>query len=54
MKDLTEAELDIIRILRQLVPYEEVKVVKDQLGREDHYIVTRTQKIVISNKKKLD
>lgn len=48
MKELSEQEKDILRIIRQLVPYEEIRVIKDQMGREDHYIVVRTQKIILS------
>lgn len=51
MNELTEQEKDIFRILRQPVPYEEVRIIKDQLGRANHYIVVRTQKIIISNTK---
>jgi hypothetical protein len=45
--ELTENEQKIIEILRELKPYEEIKIQKDQLGRPDYYIITRTQKIVI-------
>lgn len=45
--NLSPEELDIIRLLRQLVPYEEIRVSKGKDGRPDCYFVLRTQKIVI-------
>lgn len=45
---MTDQEKEILDILRELKPFEEVKVTKDQQGRPDYYIVTRTQKIVIN------
>jgi len=41
-------EEEILQIIRELRPFEEIRIVKDQLGRPDHYIVTRTQKTVLS------
>lgn len=38
-------------MLREARPYEQILLVKDQMGRLNHYIATRTQKIVISNTK---
>ncbi|MEK7180126.1 MAG: hypothetical protein AAB706_01510 [Patescibacteria group bacterium] len=46
---LSSAEQKIIEILRELKPFEVVRVVKDQNGKPDHYFVERTQKIVINN-----
>ena len=45
---MTPNEQNILDILRELKPFEELKIIKDQLGRPDHYIITRTQKIVLS------
>lgn len=45
---MTLNEQKILDILRDLKPFEEVRIVKDQLGRVDHYFVTRTQKIALS------
>lgn len=47
MNDLTPNERDIIEIVRDLRPYEEVKIVKDASGRIDHYFIVRTQKVVM-------
>lgn len=49
--NLTESELDIIRILRQLVPYEEVRMSKSKDGQPDCYLVVRTQKILLNKSK---
>ena len=51
---MTKNEQKILDILRELKPYEEIRIVKDQLGRPDHYIVTRTQKVVLSTAHKND
>ena len=48
MNELTDQEKDIFRIMRQLVPYEEIRIVKDKDGTLDSYFVVRTQKILIS------
>lgn len=44
---ITQVEQQIIEILRELKPFEEVVIVKDNQGRLDHYLVKRSQKIVI-------
>jgi len=49
--ELTPQELDIFRIMRQLVPYEEIRITKSKDGQPDCYFVVRTQKIVISKEK---
>lgn len=46
---LSNVEQDIITILRELKPHERVDVVKDQSGKPDHYIIHRSQKIVLAN-----
>ena len=46
---MTPSEQKIIEILRELKPYEVVRIVKDQNGKPDHYFVERTQKIVINS-----
>jgi len=40
-------EQEIIKIIRELKPFEVVEIKKDQLGRPDYYIVKREQKIII-------
>lgn len=49
--ELTPEELDIFRIMRQLVPYEEIRIIKSKDGKPDCYFVVRTQKVVISQEK---
>lgn len=49
--ELSNQEQEIIDMLRERRPYEQILIVKDGLGRVDHYLVTRTQKIVVSNRK---
>mgnify|MGYP001565893329 FL=1 len=49
MENISPNEQKILDILRELKPYEEIRIVKDQLGRPDYYIVTRTQKVVLDS-----
>lgn len=44
---MTENEQEIIEIIRELKPFEEILIHKDQLGKPDYFIVKRTQKIII-------
>lgn len=48
--NLNDTEKEIIEILRELKPFEIVEIRKDQIGRPDHYLVKRTQKVVIKKK----
>ena len=50
--NLSEQELDIIRILRQQVPYEEIRISRSKDGKLGSYFVVRTQKIVLSQEKR--
>lgn len=53
MSEITETtknEREIIMILRELKPFECINLQKDQLGRPDYYIITRTQKIILPKK----
>jgi hypothetical protein len=47
MTNLTEQEQYILAIIRETKPFEVIQITKDQLGRPDHYLVTRTQKLVV-------
>jgi len=49
--ELSIQEQQVIDMLREARPYEHILIVKDQLGRPNHYIVTRTQKIIVSEVK---
>lgn len=49
--ELTPQELDIFRIMRQLVPYEEIRISKSKDGKQNCYFIVRTQKILISQEK---
>lgn len=51
MMELSDQEKDIFRIIQQLVPYEEIRISKDKLGKPNCYLVVRTQKIVLSQEK---
>lgn len=44
---MTKNEEKLLEIIRELKPFEEVRIVKDQLGRPDHYFITRQQKVVL-------
>lgn len=48
--ELTENEVILIEILRQLNPYEKVTIQKDSKGVSDYYIVTKEQKLYFQNK----
>lgn len=45
--NLTQSEIDIITILREARPFEVVEITKDPTGKPQHYLVKRTQKVVI-------
>ena len=45
--ELSTQEEEIVNMMREARPYEQILIVKDNLGRADHYLITRTQKIVI-------
>lgn len=45
--ELSKSEQQIIEILREIKPFEEILIVKDQTGKIGHYFVKRTQKVVI-------
>lgn len=45
---MTQNEQKILDILRELKPFEEIRIMKDQIGRPDYFIITRTQKIALS------
>lgn len=47
---LTYQERQLIEILRTLIPFEEVRIVKDRGGRAEDFFVTRTRKVVITQK----
>lgn len=48
MEGLTLQEQYIIEVLREARPHESILIVKDQLGRIDNYLITRTQKVVVN------
>ncbi len=45
--ELTNNEILILQILRELKPHERIEIIKDQDGRVDWYIVHRSQKIIL-------
>ena len=48
--ELTKSEEKIIEILREIKPFERIIIVKDQNGKPDHYLVERSQKIIIHSR----
>jgi hypothetical protein len=44
---LTEVELKIVDVLRELKPFETIEIHKDKMGKPDFYLVHREQKIVL-------
>lgn len=49
--ELTNNEEEIIKLLRELKPFEKVEVQKDASGKPDFYILKREQKIFFTNYK---
>lgn len=49
--DLTSNEEDLIKVLRELKPFEKVEIQKDANGKPDFYILKREQKIFFTNYK---
>lgn len=47
---ISKVEQEILNILRDLKPYERIEIIKDQHGRPDHYLITRTQKVILDPK----
>lgn len=47
MNNLSSSEKSIISFIREAKPYERIEIIKDQNGRIDHYIIHRSQKIVL-------
>ncbi len=43
--ELTENEVKMLEVIRQLKPYEKVEIRKDKEGRVDKYILNREQTI---------
>lgn len=50
-KPLTQNELAILRVIRELKPYERIEVTKDKDGKWDTYLVHRSQKYVLKPKR---
>lgn len=47
--NLTPQERYIIDVLRELRPFEEIKITKDKAGKASYdFFITRTQKVVIN------
>lgn len=49
--EISQQEQKILEILRTLIPFEEIRIVKDRGGRPDDFFVVRTQKVVITQEK---
>lgn len=51
MSDITESESQIIRIIRNLKPYQRVEIMADGQGRPDVYVIMESSKrMVFPNK----
>ena len=46
--ELTKNERMVILMLRQLNPHERLEIMRDQKGREDYYVVTKTLREILS------
>lgn len=49
MEVLTKNEWEIIKLLREAKPYEKIEIVKDSSGKPDYYIISKSQKIILTN-----
>jgi hypothetical protein len=45
---LSASENYLIKLLRELKPYERIEITKDKDGKPDRYIVQREQKIIVN------
>lgn len=45
--ELTENEETIIKLLREANPFEKIEITKDQSGKADYYIISKSQKIIL-------
>jgi hypothetical protein len=48
MQELTENEKQIIEFLREANPYEKIEIQKDSSGKPDYYIISKSQKIILT------
>ena len=46
--EITANEITIIKLLRELKPFEVIEVRKDRDGKPDFYLVRREQKIILN------
>ena len=46
--ELSNVENELLKVIRELRPYEKVEVSADRNGAPDFYLVSRSQKITIS------
>ena len=46
--ELTSNEKEILEHIRDLKPYEKIEVQKDQQGKPDYYIISKSQKVILS------
>ena len=46
--DLTENEKEILEQIRALKPFEKIEIQKDQQGKPDYYIISKSQKVILS------
>ena len=44
---LKKYHIEVLKMMDELKPFEEIKIVKGIGGKVDHYFITRTQKIVL-------
>lgn len=49
--DLTDNEKIIIKFLREAKPFEKIEITKDGSGKPDYYLIHRSEKVVLQNKK---
>jgi hypothetical protein len=47
--ELTKAEKEILDMIREERPFEEIRISKDKGGKANTYFVIRTQKVILSD-----
>jgi hypothetical protein len=46
--NLTDNEKELLEHIRELKPFEKIEIQKDQQGKPDYYIISKSQKVILS------
>jgi len=47
MQELNDNEKELLKHIRDLKPYEKIEIQKDQQGKPDYYIISKSQKVIL-------